>query len=150
MKKYIIYILVVVIVITMCMYIYKRTYINSYEEIKLEKIAVYEDESLDLHSPCWVAVTTEEVINNIETKYMLDLSGIDLKNHMLIMSYGSELTSLDYNLKESTYLNRGHYIGYSNFEKTKSNRIFFYKASFVPIFDVEAAGFPPDYKGRYR
>ena len=30
----------------MCMYIYKRTYINSYEEIKLEKIAVYEDESL--------------------------------------------------------------------------------------------------------
>ena len=131
-------------------HIYKEQYLSSYREIKLSKVAQCSDVFLTSDYPHWASLTTPETIKNVETKYGVTLNNIDLQSRMIIVSYGAELKSIDYNMQESTFKDKGYYIGFPHYGKSESNTVFFYEAESVPIFDTDVAGFSDDYKGKYR
>ena len=149
--KYVILIFVILSILLIAgKYIYKDQYLNSYREIELRKIAQCSDVFLTSDYPHWTSLTTPEKIKNIEKKYGVTLSNINLQSHMIIVSYGAELESIDYNLQESIFKDRGYYIGFPHYGKLEPNTVFLYEAKLVPIFDTDVAGFSNDYKGKYR
>ena len=149
--KYVILIFVILsILIIAGKHIYKDQYLNSYREIELREIAQCSDVFLASDYPHWTSLTNPETIKNIETKFGVTLSNIDLQSNMIIVSYGAELESIDYNVQESTFKDRGYYIGFPHYGKLESNTVFLYEAESVPIFDTDVAGFSADYKGKYR
>ena len=149
--KYVILMFVILsILIIAGKHIYKEQYLNSYREIELREIAQCSDVFLASDYPHWASLTTPETIKNIETKYGVTLNNIDLQSHMIIVSYGAELKSIDYNVQESTFKDRGYYIGFPHYGTLEPNTIFLYEAESIPIFDTDVAGFSDDYKGKYR
>lgn len=149
-KYVILTILILSILVIVGKHVYKEQYLNSYREIELRKIAQCSDVFLASDYPHWASLTTPETIKNIETKYGVTLNNIDLQSHMIIVSYGAELKSIDYNVQESTFKDRGYYIGFPHYETLEPNTIFLYEAESVPIIDTDVAGFPNDYNGKYR
>lgn len=149
-KRITILLIISILSIIICSYIYKREYINSYRNILLEQICQCKSNGLKENNPHWMSIASEEQIKNIEQKYEVDLSDIDINKYMVIISFGAELKHLDYNLRESTYKTRKQYIGFPVFDSQKEDMIFFYKSPKIPIIDTDTAGFAPDYKGKYR
>lgn len=143
-------VLTLITIILACYFNYRYKYLLSYCEVGLEEIAQYNGITMATNTPRWVPITTQEQIKNIQKKYSLELPQIDFEKDMLIISYGAELVRLDYNLKEFTYKTRGHYIGFPDYGGLKQNALFVYKTQLVPLFDTDAAGVAPDYRGKYR
>ena len=85
-----------------------------------------------------------------EEEYGVSLQDVDLQNEMIVVSHNAELEDMDYNLRESTYKSRGHYIGFAHFGKRAPNTVILYKTQNVPFFIQDEGGFPPDYDGLYR
>ena len=127
---------------------YRHKYLNSYCEIELEKIT--QCDVSEANTPHWTTVITKEQLNNIEKKYSFKMASVDFKNDMLVISYGAELIKLDYNLMDSVYKTRGHYIGFADFGNAEQNTVFIYKAHSIPLFDTDTAGVSPNYRGKYR
>lgn len=100
--------------------------------------------------PYWMSIDSREQVEDIIKKFNWDLPDIDFGKEMFIISYGSELENLGYNLKESTFKTRGKYIGFPCFKQEKSgNMVFIYRTTFIPLMNTDAAGYPPNYKGKY-
>ena len=85
----------------------------------------------------------------LEDKYGVSID-VDLNKNMLIVSYGAELTGLDYNTLEPAYRSRGSYVGFPTFNNIQNNTVYFYKTKRVPLLNTEVAGYPPEYNGQYR
>ena len=130
-------------------FIYVQVYIASYKDIKLNEISRCTVENMNIEIPHWSAVYEPEKVKNIENTYGVDLN-IDLKENMLIVSYGAELNSLDYNTLESSYRSRGKYIGFPVFKNIRKSAVYFYSCKAVPIMNTEVARFSPWYNGEYR
>lgn len=75
---------------------------------------------------------------------------VDLQSEMLVFSHNAELEDMDYNLRESTCKERGHYIGFAHFGESAPNTVILYKTQNVPLFIQDGGGFPPDCDGLYR
>ncbi len=85
----------------------------------------------------------------LKDKYGVSID-VDLNKNMLIVSYGAELTGLDYNTLEPAYRSRGSYVGFPTFNNIQNNTVYFYKTKRVPLLNTEVAGYPPEYNGQYR
>ena len=148
-KKHIIIVCVIIILFAVRL-IYKFQYVSSYREIELNQVSRLSVVLLNVKEPYWVALTSLEVIENIEEKFNVSLDNVDLQKRMFIISYGAELKSMDYNVQEATFKTRGHYIAFPRFGELKPNTIFIYETEMLPLFSAEVAGFSPDYKGKFR
>lgn len=149
-KHIIIGTIIVFVLLFAIKFTYKFQYIASYCEIELNEVARVSDPFLNANEPYWVSLEDSEKVENIKKKYSVSLENIDFKKKMIVISYGAELKSMDYNIQESTFKTRGHYIGFPQFGDLKPNTIFIYETELIPIFNAEVAGFLPDYKGKYR
>lgn len=133
----------------MLQFIFVLLYINSYVTVGLNKIAHCDFEEAIL-TPYWYTITNENALIAFEKKYKVNLPEINFLTEMLVISIGDQLVSLDYNLKESTYLARGHYIGFPVFSGEVKSIAYIYKTSFIPLFPAEVGGYSPEYMGKYR
>ena len=152
--KQMIWIIVVIITIAITVISYnliiKTRYQRNYQDVRLDIISNYAFDMCDRPNPYWMCITDREQFERITKKYNWDLPDIDFGTEMYIISYGSELENLRYNLKESTYKTRGKYIGFPYFKQEDSeNEVFIYRTSLIPLMDTDMAGYPPDYKGMY-
>lgn len=144
--------IIVATLITVISYnsINKIQYQQNYRDVNLYKITNYNFDMSKRPDPYWMSITNKEQIEDIIKKFNWNLPDIDFGKEMFIISYGSELESLRYNLKESTFKTRGKYIGFPDFKQEKSeNVVFIYRTSFIPLMDTDVAGYPPNYKGKY-
>ena len=104
----------------------------------------------EMLDPYWVSITSKEVSEKFEAKYNLGLPNIDYEKEMFIISFGSELECIKYNVKEPSFRSRGKYIGFAYFANEKQEGVMFvYTTSRVPLMGTDEAGFSPDYKGKY-
>lgn len=142
----------IIIVITVISYnlISKTQYQQNYQDVNLYKIKNYTFDMSKRPNPYWTNITNRQQAEDIKKRFNWDLPDIDFEKEMFIISYGSELESLRYNLKESTFKTRGKYIGFPYFKQENSeNAVFIYQTGFIPLMDTDVAGYPPDYKGKY-
>lgn len=125
-------------------------YLNSYSEIHLSKSTSFFDDSAEHDFAYWGCIDSNELLDNFEKRYAVDLLQIDFEKEMYIVSYNADLLYMDYNKLQGTYKSRRHYIGFPTFGTIKVGWVYVYKAEYVPIFSAEVGGFPPDYRGAYR
>ena len=142
-------IILLILLLILLHYILIVSYVNSYKTIELNEITqcIYEDE---IFKPHWYTITNQTALKLCEEKYKVDLPEIDFQSEMFIISIGDRLISMDYNLKESTYRTRDHYIGFPVFSGEVKSMVYIYKTSFVPLFPAEIGGYPPEYIEKYR
>ena len=124
-------------------------------EIELEEVAFsYFEPSEHIHTVLgrhWFEITTPGAAENLAMRYGLILPDIDFEIEMFVVSMGSELEFLDYDLNEPTYRERGKYIGFPVFSRDRVyDLIVVYRADRVPITNAEGAGFITPYMGRGR
>ncbi len=153
-SKRMIWIIIGVVIIAIAVGAYRWTekiqYQRGYQEVSLQKIADSVFDMSERPIPYWTSVTSQEHAENNIKSLISDLPDIDFEKEMLVISYGAELESLKYNLKESIFKSRGKYIGFPYFRHEKSeNLVFVYRAPLIPLMDTDVAGYPPDYKGKY-
>ena len=148
-KKIFLLIILLILLSIVLQFIFVLLYVNSYTTIELNRIAqcVFEEAIL---MPHWYTITNQNALKACEEKYKVDLPEINFLTEMLIISIGDQLISLEYNLKESTYHTRGHYIGFPIFSGEVKPMVYIYKTSLVPLFPAEIGGYPPEYMGKYR
>ncbi len=129
---------------------YRNLYISSYRSVEIKEICSYKNKEINIKSPYWISVYDYNTVNVLIEKYNIRLDDFDIKKSMLIVSYGAQLESLEYNKLESTYYSRGSYVGFPVFDNFDANAIYFYSATSVPIINTDVAGYSPDYSGKYR
>ena len=145
-------VVIVTIVITVASYklINKIQYQQSYRDVDLYAITYYTFDMSKNPTPYWMSITSREQVEYIIKDFNWDLPDIDFGKEMFIISYGSELENLRYNLKEPVFKTQGKYIGFPYFKQEKSEDIvFIYRTTSVPLMDTDMAGYPPNYRGKY-
>ena len=130
--------------------IYRIVYLNSYCDIPLsEEISFMLSDNTNQY-PHWWTLESEESVDAFCETYNISLTPIDFSKNMYIVSCNAELVSMDYSKMESTYKTRKHYIGFPKYGKEYPDRIYVYKATYVPIFSSEVGCRSSDYRGEYR
>ena len=127
----------------------KNLYLNSFRLLELEQVCTINC-NREISYPYWATKTTLESKIAFQEAYDIQLPEIDFEKEMFLVSYGSAIVQMDYNLREPTLKTKGKYVGFTQFDETVSDCIFVYRTSLIPIIDVELAGYTPDYNGEYR
>ena len=128
--------------------LYKKHYIEAYKKIELNKIEQCSGVNIGGEASYWTAVTEQRFVDNLEKKYNVELKDIDLGKEMLVVSYGAEILTMDYNKYEPKFKNK--HVAYVEFDEITPNTIYFYEAELIPICDTDFAGYPPEDRGKYR
>ena len=148
-KHIVLTVISVIALIILVRIVYIGFYTASYKELELEEIDRCTDEGIYTETPYWTSVYKDKNVNALKDKYGVSID-VDLNKNMLIVSYGAELTGLDYNTLEPAYRSRGSYVGFPTFNNIQNNTVYFYKTKRVPLLNTEVAGYPPEYNGQYR
>lgn len=154
MNKKIIWIMVIIVIGTVSVVAYKVIdqwqYRHGFQNVNLNQISCRDFDMSKRETPFWICVTTQDQLYSIEKNYNFELPDVEFKKEMLILSFGSELESLKFNSRESSYKTRKKYIGFPYFAQESSiNTVYIYKTEKVPLMDTDEAGFPPNYRGKY-
>ena len=150
-RKYVIGVFIIVIILLLIIgyhFFYKQQYLNAYKRIEITQIEQCSGMYTNGESPYWTAVTEQRFVDNLEKKYNVELKDIDLEKEMLIVSYGAEILTMDYNKYEPKVKNK--HVAYVEFDEMAPNTIYFYEAELIPICDTDFAGYPPGDRGKYR
>lgn len=153
MTKKTIWIICFIVFIVVCVVLYKAIdlwiYRGGFQDVYLKQVAHQNIDMSKNQKPYWVSITTQPQSEFFKKRYRLELPDIDFKTEMFILSFGSELESLKYNVRDKRFLTRKKYLAFPHFQREDSiNIVYIYVAETVPLMDTDEAGFPPDYKGR--
>jgi hypothetical protein len=124
-------------------------------EIELEEVAFSYFEPSEHIRPVigahWDIIGIQERANTIACQFDLILPNIDFETEMFIVSMGSELERLDFDLNDPRYRERGEFIGFPVFSRNFTyDLIVVYRTDVMRITDAERAGFITPYMGRGR
>jgi hypothetical protein len=124
-------------------------------EIELEEVAFRYFEPTEyiiaVWGVRWNTIVTQNSAHSLAQKFDLVLPDIDLENEMFIVSMGSELERLDFDLNEPRYRERGEFIGFPVFSRNYTyDLIVVYRTDIMRITNAEGAGFITPYMGRGR
>lgn len=118
---------------------------DNYLEISLKLCCKEYFDMSKRQNPFWFPVRTNSEATFTERDYSLQLPDINYEDQMLILSFGCELNSLQYNKNDPKYKARGQYVGLPIFSDVLSDSIvYIYKTAKLPLMNTDEAGLPPN------
>ena len=110
-KKAICWLFLTLIVFCWCVHgiIEKNLYLNSFRLLELEQVCTI-NSNHEVSYPYWYTLTTIDDKSSFQEKYDVYLPEIDFEKEMFLVSHGSAIVQMDYNLREPTLKTRGKYI----------------------------------------
>jgi len=153
----IVFIWIISFIITTIVIAYKIINRPIFQQIHLEKIGEcyweleYTESSKYPIGPYWNTIEISEGYERFQKKENMSLPMVNFEKEMIVLAYGSEFESFDYDLNEPSFKMRGRYIGYEYFKRIISEpKIYIYKTDKIPLMNAEEGCFSPEYKGRGR
>ena len=124
-------------------------------ELELEQVAFsYFEPTGDIpavRGVGWDVLVTQNCARDLAQRFDLVLPDIDLETEMFIVSFGSELKRLDFDLNEPRYRRLGEFIGFPVFSRNYTyDLIVVYRTDKIRITHADGAGFRTPYMGRGR